>query len=189
VVAEGDLADPRDESTEPRDSDLSHLRGEGLTRFVALDGRERAMTLTERGHHLLETHRRDREDAREQAFYAGVNRPRELSPDVQLYRAYNGEQFGPDAHVFGNEVGERLTSSRYLKPSKLALHTTIPRIDAQRRESGEAAQWERDLAQLRKNLPQSPQKGRTLIELFVCVTSEKPQPHLASIVWALSSVG
>ena len=31
------------------------------------------------------------------------------------------------------------TSSRYLKPSKLALHTTIQRIDAQRREprSGE----------------------------------------------------
>jgi hypothetical protein len=26
------------------------------------------------------------------------------------------------------------TSSRYLKPSKLALHTTIQRIDAQRRE-------------------------------------------------------
>src|SRR6267142_6203594 len=51
-----------------------------------LDGRERAVTLTERGHHLLETHRRDREDARDQAFYAGVSRPRELSHDVQLYR-------------------------------------------------------------------------------------------------------
>jgi hypothetical protein len=34
------------------------------------------------------------------------------------------------------------TSSRYLKPSKLALHTTIQRIDAQRRESGDAAKWE-----------------------------------------------
>jgi integrase len=51
------------------------------------------------------------------------------------------------------------TSSRYLKPSKLALHTTIQRIDAQRRESGEAAKWEQDLAELRKNLPQGPQKG------------------------------
>jgi hypothetical protein len=29
------------------------------------------------------------------------------------------------------------TSGRYLKPSKLALRTTIQRIDAQRRESGE----------------------------------------------------
>ena len=50
------------------------------------------------------------------------------------------------------------TSSRYLRPSKLALHTTIKRIDA-RRESGEAAKWEQDLAELRKNLPQGPQKG------------------------------
>src|SRR5712692_1865234 len=51
------------------------------------------------------------------------------------------------------------TSSRYLKPSRLALHTTIQRIDPQRRESGEAAKWEQDLAGLRKNLPQGPQKG------------------------------
>jgi putative addiction module component (TIGR02574 family) len=46
---------------------------------VALHGRERALTLTERGHHLLEAHRRDRDETREQAFYAGVSRPRELS--------------------------------------------------------------------------------------------------------------
>lgn len=31
------------------------------------------------------------------------------------------------------------TSSRYLKPSKLALHTAIQRIDEQRRANGEAA--------------------------------------------------
>jgi cell division protein FtsB len=51
------------------------------------------------------------------------------------------------------------TSSRYLKPSKIALRTTTQRIDAQRRESGETAKWEQDLAELRKNLPQGPQKG------------------------------
>jgi integrase len=51
------------------------------------------------------------------------------------------------------------TSSRYLKPSKLALHTTIHRIDAQRRESGEAAKWEQELAEMQKNLQQGPQKG------------------------------
>ena len=51
------------------------------------------------------------------------------------------------------------TSSRYLKPSKLALHTTIKRIDAQRRESGEAAKWEQDPIELRKNLQQRTQKG------------------------------
>jgi integrase len=143
----------------------------------------------------------------------------------------DGEEFGSDAYVFGNEVGERLknyqkgwstlrlralghgphwgpngrflpccreqlgkmnlhmhdlrreagsrllergadlhtvqlfldhanisTSSRYLKPTKLALHTAIQRIDAQRRESGEAKKWELDLAELRKNLEQRPQK-------------------------------
>src|SRR5713101_6725774 len=51
------------------------------------------------------------------------------------------------------------TSSRYLKPSKLALHTTIQRIDAQRRASGEAAKWEQEVAELKKNLHEGPQKG------------------------------
>jgi hypothetical protein len=69
------------------------LRDEDLVRFVTLDNRERTLTLTGRGHHLLEAHRRDRDDTREQAFYAGVSRPRELSHDVQLYRAYlRGEE-------------------------------------------------------------------------------------------------
>ena len=53
------------------------------------------------------------------------------------------------------------TSSRYLKPSKLELHTTIKRIDAQRRESGEPAKWEQDLAELRKNLQEGPTKRAT----------------------------
>jgi hypothetical protein len=39
------------------------------------------------------------------------------------------------------------------------LHTTIHRIDAQRRETGEAAKWEQELAKTQKNLPQEPQKG------------------------------
>jgi hypothetical protein len=57
--------------------------------------------------------------------------------------------------------------SCYLKPSKLALHTTIQRIDAQRRASGEAAKWEREVAELQKNLPRGPQKGHKLIESVV----------------------
>jgi hypothetical protein len=92
IVAERDLGDPRDESVDTREPDLRHLRDEGLMRFVALDGRERALTLTGRGHHLLEAHRRDRDDTREQAFYAGVSRPRELSHDLQLFRAYLREE-------------------------------------------------------------------------------------------------
>jgi hypothetical protein len=51
------------------------------------------------------------------------------------------------------------TSSRYLKPSKLALHTTIQRIDAHRRASGEAAKWEEELADLKKNLQRGHKKG------------------------------
>ena len=92
VVSERDLLDPRDESVDGREPDLRHLRDEGLVRFVALNGRDRVVTLTDRGQHLLETHRRDREDAPEQAFYADVNRPRELSHDAQLYRAYLAEE-------------------------------------------------------------------------------------------------
>jgi integrase len=148
-----------------------------------------------------------------------------------------GQEFGPNAYVFGNEVGERLknyqkawstlrlrvsghgphwdsngkflpccraelarmnlhmhdlrreagsrllergadlhtvqqfldhanisTSSRYLKPSKLALHRTIQRIDDQRRQSGDAAKWEKDLSEMRKNLQDGAQKGHKLVE-------------------------
>jgi len=56
------------------------------------------------------------------------------------------------------------TSSRYLKPSKLALHTTIQRIDAQRRASGEAAKWEQELTEMKKNLRDVPQKCHKLVE-------------------------
>lgn len=92
VIAERDLRDPRDESSNPREPDLRHLRDEGLAQFVSLDGRERAVTLTEHGHHLPEAHRRAPGDAREQGFYAGVSRQRELSHDVQLYGAYLREE-------------------------------------------------------------------------------------------------
>jgi hypothetical protein len=91
VLSESDLRDPKDES-DARDPDLRHLREEGLVRFVSLDDRDRAVTLTERGQHLLESHRRDRVDDHEQAFYADVSRPRELSHDAQLYGAYVREE-------------------------------------------------------------------------------------------------
>ena len=61
---------------------------------VSLDGRERVLTLTERGRSLLEEHRRERSDERhhreerQQGLHAGVNRPRELTHDASLYRAY-----------------------------------------------------------------------------------------------------
>jgi len=40
----------------------------------------------------LEAHRREREHGPDQAFYDGVSRPRELSHDAQLYRAYLREE-------------------------------------------------------------------------------------------------
>ena len=90
-VPEADLRDPRDQ-TDARESDLRHLRDQGLVQFVSLEGRERAVTLTKRGHHLLEAHRRDRGEERVQTFSAGVSRPRELSHDAQLYGAYLREE-------------------------------------------------------------------------------------------------
>jgi hypothetical protein len=91
VVAEADLRVHRDES-DAREPDLRHLRDEGLVRFVSLDGRDQAATLTKRGHHLLEAHRRDRASERVQVFSAGVSRSRELSHDAQLYGAYLREE-------------------------------------------------------------------------------------------------
>ena len=91
VVSERELRDARDSSFDPRD-DLRNLRDQGLIRTVSLDGRERAWTLTEHGRHMLEAHRCDRDDERHQAFYAGVNRPRELTHDAALYRAYLREE-------------------------------------------------------------------------------------------------
>ena len=45
------------------------------------------VALTERGRELLDDSGRDRDGAR-QAFYAGFVKPRELTHDVQVYRAY-----------------------------------------------------------------------------------------------------
>lgn len=88
VVSGRDLRDPRDDSPDWREPDLRHLRSEGLMQSVKLDGRDRAVTLTERGRHLLEAHRRDRDGEGHQTFHAGVSRTRELSHDVQVHAAY-----------------------------------------------------------------------------------------------------
>lgn len=92
VVDERDLREIRRELHEWRQPDLRHLRDQGLIRSVPIHGHERVITLSNRGHHLLEAHRCDRDDVREQAFYAGISRPRELSHDAQLYRAYLHEE-------------------------------------------------------------------------------------------------
>jgi hypothetical protein len=87
VVPERDL-DSRGDGLDCRSDTLEHLIDEGLARTVSLDGHDRGVTLTDRGRDLLEANRRDRDDDRQQEFYTGLNRPRELSHDAQLYRAY-----------------------------------------------------------------------------------------------------
>ena len=82
VMSERDLRDSRDEVFDAR-----HLEDQGLIQRVSLNGRDRAVALTERGYNLLENHRNRDSDSR-QAFYSGADKPRERNHDAQLYRAY-----------------------------------------------------------------------------------------------------
>ncbi len=158
----------------------------------------------------------------------------------------DGEEFRPDAYVFGNEVGERLknyqkawstlrlraighgphwgpngrflpccreqlakmnlhmhdlrreagsrllergadlhtvqlfldhanisTSSRYLKPSKLALHTTIQRIDASGARAAKQQNGSRTWPKCRKTCRRGHKKGHKLIESVVGMRPER----------------
>lgn len=90
IIAESDLNDPCDERQSSRET-LKHLEREGLIRTAPLDSAERAVTLTARGRDLLEANRdtrHDRSHEPRQAFYAGVKKPRELTHDTNVYRAY-----------------------------------------------------------------------------------------------------
>ena len=91
VVAESDLSELRDDARKPRQS-IRHLEEEGLIRRSPLDANDRAVVLTERGRDLLEANRSiprdERAHERRQAFYAGLRKPRELTHDVKVYRAY-----------------------------------------------------------------------------------------------------
>jgi hypothetical protein len=88
VVSSRDLRDHHDRPADPRSGDLRHLREEGLIETVRVPGyRDHAVVLTKDGRALLESHR-DREREHQQAFHAGLARPRELEHDLQVYRAY-----------------------------------------------------------------------------------------------------
>lgn len=91
VVPAADLLDHSGRSADPRQGDLRHLRESGLVRTVPhVIGRQRTVvvTLTDRGQALLEANRSPDRHERDQTFYAGVAKPRELAHDAQLYRAY-----------------------------------------------------------------------------------------------------
>jgi hypothetical protein len=71
------------------EADLRHLREQGLVQTVPMSGRKDvAVVLTDRGRHLLESLRRDRDGDRPQEFYSGLKKPREMEHDAQIYRAY-----------------------------------------------------------------------------------------------------
>ena len=90
VVAKTDLHDLRNDSRGSRKS-LKHLKNEGMIRTSPLNSEDRAVALTDRGRDLLEANRYERDDRNHeprQTFYAGVRKPRELTHDTKVYRAY-----------------------------------------------------------------------------------------------------
>jgi DNA-binding PadR family transcriptional regulator len=90
VVAESDLHDVREDAQGSKRS-LKHLENEGLIRTSPLRSDDRSVTLTDLGRDLLEANRCERDDRihrPRQMFYAGLRKPRELTHDTKVYRAY-----------------------------------------------------------------------------------------------------
>ena len=91
VVPERDLVEGSD--ADSVNDALDHLREQGLIDTVRIGDHDQGLVLTDRGHDLLESNRRDRESGEEpQAFHAGVSRLRELSHDASLFGAYRAEE-------------------------------------------------------------------------------------------------
>ena len=91
VVPANDLRDKFDQSLDPRHGELWHLRESGLVHTVPLDRDTSSVTLTKEGRDLLESRRRDVDPDERQAFHHGIHKPRELTHDAQVYRAYMKE--------------------------------------------------------------------------------------------------
>jgi hypothetical protein len=92
VVSERDLQDDLRDDGGGGPGSTRHLEREGLVRMSPLTMDDRAVVLTDRGRDLLEAHRGPRPDGAHeprQAFYAGLRKPRELTHDTQVYRAYH----------------------------------------------------------------------------------------------------
>jgi hypothetical protein len=67
---------------------LDHLQASGLVERIPLERRhDDVVVLTDRGRDLLEANRCKHAGEPQQAFYAGLRKPRELSHEVQTYRA------------------------------------------------------------------------------------------------------
>ena len=94
VVAEDDLARPAADEPGSREDDgrIDRLRDAGLLETVAIDGGDHlAVALTTEGREVLEASRLGHGGGPRQAFHARLCRPRELSHDMQVYRAYQRE--------------------------------------------------------------------------------------------------
>jgi hypothetical protein len=88
VIPTHDLRDKFDKPLDPRHGELWHLRDSGLVETVRLDRDTSAVTLTKEGRDLLEAYRRDADSPDLQRFNHGVQKPRELKHDAEVYRAY-----------------------------------------------------------------------------------------------------
>jgi hypothetical protein len=90
VVPAGDLREPNSRTPTRPARDLERLRDLGLVQTVPyVVGRTRTtlVTLTGHGRDVLEGARRPGAEGR-QAFYVGINKPRELAHDSRVYSAY-----------------------------------------------------------------------------------------------------
>lgn len=90
VLAESDLHELREDAQHSERS-LKHLEDDGLIHSSPLNIDDRAVTLTDHGRDLLEANRYARDERTQelrQTFYAGIRKPRELTHDTQVYRAY-----------------------------------------------------------------------------------------------------
>lgn len=111
VVPADDLRDAYGEPLDPRHGELCHLRESGLVQTVRLDRDTTVVTLTREGRDLLESRRMDDASRDRQTFTNGVQKPRELTHDAQVYRAYLREaerlqEEGADIHrvILENEL-------------------------------------------------------------------------------------
>jgi DNA-binding MarR family transcriptional regulator len=148
VVSESDLHDLRAESTNPRHN-VRHLEKEGLIRRSPLSSDDRVVVLTDRGRDLLEANRFERPDRNHeprQAFYAGVRKPRDLTHDTQVYRAYQHADKRLRSH--GGQVGRVVLDyelkrdyQRFLHQRNRGKKDCDGRPD---REAEEIARWARE---------------------------------------------
>ena len=76
------------------------MEDEGLIRMSPLSADDRAVVLTERGLDLLEANRYERPERSyelRRTYYAGLRKPRELTHETKVYRAYQR----PEARLRG----------------------------------------------------------------------------------------